>query len=121
MDQERRLKQLAEQLIRAIHQAYSDNERIQDTLNRIEEEGYQVDILMASFTRIDDSEGGADGNSDPSELISTEHFLYTGSSLDDFEPGNDPEEDACVDPPQLSPEINDFDKTFLKLIKVSCP
>lgn len=121
MDQERRLKRLAEQLIQAIHQAYSDNERIQDTLNRIEEEGYQVDILMASFTRIDDPEDGTAGNTNPSEFISREHFLYTGSNLDEFDSGDNPEEEVCVDPPQLSPEINDFDKTFLKLIKVSCP
>ncbi len=121
MDQERRLKRLAEQLIQAIHQAYSDNDGIQDTLNQIEEEGYHVDILMASFTRIDDSEEGGASEFDPSELISAERFIYTGSNPDDFDSGYDPEEEVCVDPPQLSPEINDFDKSFLKLIKVSCP
>jgi len=121
MDQERRLKRLAEQLIQAIHQAYSDNDRIQDTLNKIEEEGYHVDILMASFTRIDESEEGGASEFDPSELISREHFIYPGPSSNEYDPEEDLLEEICVDPPQLSPEINEFDKSFLKLIKVSCP
>ncbi|NOY53311.1 MAG: hypothetical protein GXP58_06775 [Deltaproteobacteria bacterium] len=121
MDHEKRLKRLAEQLIQAIHQAYSDNERIQDTLSRIEEEGYHVDILMASFTRIDETEEFGTPEFDPSELVYREHLLYSGSSFDDFDSLERPGEDAGIDPLQLSPEINDFDKTFLKLIKVSCP
>ncbi len=121
MDQERRLKKLAEQLIQAIHQAYSDNDRIQETLNRIEEEGYQVDIFMASFTRIDDEAEDGISAIDPQELFSSDHFLYTGSDLEDSDVENDPEEEICADPPLLSPEINDFDKSFLKLIKVACP
>jgi hypothetical protein len=117
MDKEQRLKQLADQLIRAIHKAYSD-ETIQETLSRIEEEGYQVDILLASFTRLDSQDNEPSEEKENLELFASDYLLYSGPMGE--ESGSE-EDEVRVDPSSLTPEINEFDRTFLRLIKVSCP
>lgn len=106
MDREKRIKMLAEHLIWAINQAYSDSDLIQEALNQIEEEGYRVDILLAAFTRFDQTEAGEA----PSEQIA-----LISRKREDPEEGED--EEMEEDSP-LSSELNAFDRTFLKLIKI---
>jgi hypothetical protein len=106
VDRDKRIKILAEHLIWAINQAYVDSDLIQEALTRIEEEGYQVDILLASCTRF-----GFDGPEDEDEEVHSSQSLSFLSSSNEEDEEN--EEDL-----QLSAEINEFDRTFLKLIKV---
>jgi len=108
MDRDHRIKVLAEHLIWAINQAYIDNDLIQEALNQIEEEGYKVDILLAAFTRFDRSDT-------TEEEASSEHPAPSFQNIEEIE--DDEDKEADEDPP-LSSDINEFDRTFLKLIKV---
>ncbi len=115
MDHEERIKLLAEHLIRAIGEVYTDNALIQEALNQIEDEGYRIDIVLAAFTRLDQLEPDEIDEVEldelsPNYLVS--HLLKIGGG----KPG-----DADQTPEETGPltaEINDFDRTFLKLIKV---
>ncbi len=106
MDRDKQIKILAEHLIWAINQAYVDSDLIQEALTRIEEEGYQVDILLAACTRF--GFGGLE--TEDEEIHSEQSLSFLSSSKEENE---EDEEDL-----QLSAEINEFDRTFLKLIKV---
>ena len=61
-----RLKELMKTLADSIGQAFSENDEIKDTLAMIEKEGYHVDMILASVTRLtrkgavksSDAEGG---------------------------------------------------------------
>ncbi|OIP62497.1 MAG: hypothetical protein CO150_01180 [Nitrospirae bacterium CG_4_9_14_3_um_filter_53_35] len=108
MDRDHRIKVLAEHLIWAINQAYIDNDLIQEALNQIEEEGYKVDILLAAFTRFDRSDT-------TEEEASSEQPAPSFQNIEEIE--DDEDKEADEDPP-LSSDINEFDRTFLKLIKV---
>jgi hypothetical protein len=115
MEHNKRIKLLADQLVKAISQAYTDNQIIQEALNQIEEEGYQVDILLAAFTRVDcadedDADGGTERFS--SDQIASSILNIGGQASED-------EESLDEDGLPLSAEINDFDRTFAKLIKVN--
>ncbi len=115
MDHEERIKLLAEHLIRTIGEMYTDNALIQEALNQIEDEGYRIDIVLAAFTRLDqlepdEIEQEALEETAPNYLVS--HLLKVGGgkSCD--------ADDACDEFGPLTAEINDFDRAFLKLIKV---
>lgn len=105
MERDKRIKILADHLIWAINQAYIDSELIQEALSQIEEEGYQVDILLAAFTRFEEAD--CDGDS---ELPCAHHPKCIMRIEDD--------EEEMVEASSLSSEFNEFDRTFLKLIKV---
>lgn len=61
-----RLKELMKTLADSIGQAFNENDEIKDTLAMIEKEGYHVDLILASVTRLtrkgavksSDAEGG---------------------------------------------------------------
>jgi len=110
MDQENRIKMLAEHLIWAINQAYNDSDLIQEALNQIEDEGYRVDILLAAFTRFDNAET----DEAPTEQLSLISQKKEGS------PNQEEDEEVEKDDEDspLSSDLNEFDRTFLKLIKV---
>lgn len=118
MDGDKRIKILAEHLIWAINQAYNSSELIQEALHQIEKEGYRVDILLAAFTRFDKT-GSPEPASEHVALFSQdgdEHPAQQDSAEDqDEEPFE--EEDSDPNSP-LSAELNEFDRTFLKIIKV---
>jgi hypothetical protein len=86
----KQLQQLVEALTNQIGHLFSNNDQIREILERIEKEGYQVDLVVASLSRIlsqdDDS----------------------GDAIDDdaFE-----EKDEAY-------ELNPFDYAFLQAIKV---
>ena len=113
MESEDRIKMLAEHLIWAINQAYNGSDLIQEALQQIEEEGYRVDILLAAFTRFDKT----DSDEFPAEQLSLISQKKEEPVSENDEVGE--EEEMVLDEAlPLSSEINDFDRTFLKLIKV---
>ena len=114
MDHDKRIKLLADELVKALSQAYTDNNLIQEALSQIEEEGYRVDILLAAFTRLDrdDDEGEVEGEPFSADQITSSILNVGGKSLDE-ELGLSTEDDS-----PLSAEFNDFDETFAKLIRV---
>lgn len=105
MDRDRRIKILAEHLIWAINQAYVDNNLIQEALNQIEEEGYKVDILLAAFTRFDSTD-------------SSEEEAFCEQCAPSFQTVEEIQESETEEDFPLTSDINEFDRTFLKLIKV---
>ncbi len=114
MDSENRIKILAENLIRAINQAYTDNTQIRRTLHQIEEEGYQADVVLAAFTRLDKS-------SEPPSDSATEEPVdeKMQTSILDLGMAATPWNENPEEPPhRIRSDINDFDRAFLKLIKV---
>ncbi len=48
----KRLKELVMELANTINSIFSENPQIRDTLKDIEKEGYQVELILASITRI---------------------------------------------------------------------
>jgi hypothetical protein len=115
MDHEDHIKLLAEHLIRAIGEVYTDNALIQEALNQIEDEGYRIDIVLAAFTRLDQLEADEIEEDEldelsPNYLVS--HLLKIGGAK------SGGEDEASDETGPLTAEINDFDRTFLKLIKV---
>lgn len=48
----KRLKELVMELANTINSVFSENPQIKETLRDIEKEGYQVDLILASITRI---------------------------------------------------------------------
>ncbi len=63
-----RLKELMKSLADAIGQVFNGNEDIRNTLAKIEQEGYSVDMIVASVTRL--SRTGEDGSTDELREIS---------------------------------------------------
>lgn len=116
MDHDKRIKLLADELVKALSRAYTDNDLVQQALNQIEEEGYRVDILLAAFTRVDREDDDAE-DEDEDNLVSadqiTSSILNIGGHPEDC--GHETLED---DDSPLSAEFNDFDMTFAKLIRV---
>ena len=115
MDHDKRIKLLADELVKALSQAYTDNTLIQEALSEIEEEGYRVDILLAAFTRLDREEEEGQDEGEPFSVDQiTSSILNMGG-----QPLEDDEESTAGDDSPLSIEFNDFDETFAKLIRVS--
>jgi len=54
-----RLRELMKELAETIGQVFSGNEEIRETLSMIEKEGYHVDLILASVTRVSKKEGGS--------------------------------------------------------------
>ena len=54
-----RLRELMKALADTIGQVFSGNEEIRETLSMIEKEGYHVDLILASVTRITRKEGSS--------------------------------------------------------------
>ena len=54
-----RLRELMKALADTISQVFSGNEEIRETLSMIEKEGYHVDLVLASVTRLSKKEGAA--------------------------------------------------------------
>lgn len=52
-----KLRELMKALAETIGQVFSGNEEIRETLSRIEREGYHVDLILASVTRVSKKEG----------------------------------------------------------------
>lgn len=48
----KRLKELVMELANTVNSVFSENPQIKETLRDIEKEGYQVDLILASITRI---------------------------------------------------------------------
>jgi hypothetical protein len=51
-EEKEKIKRLVRELSHCVNSALSDNGDIKDALKDIEDEGYQVDLLFALFTRI---------------------------------------------------------------------
>ena len=115
MDRERRIRDLAEQLIWAINQTYNESDLIQDALARIEEEGYRVDILLAAFTRLD----RIDADDPPTEQIA----LITQAEDETPEGPEERMEEITADEPEFPARPRgiwtESDLRFLKIIKVA--
>ncbi|MFQ5456306.1 MAG: hypothetical protein ACE5EA_08910 [Nitrospirota bacterium] len=47
-----RLRELVKELVNTINFVFSDSQEIKDVIKSIEDEGYQVDIILASITKI---------------------------------------------------------------------
>ncbi|HEX9756937.1 MAG TPA: hypothetical protein VGB26_03950 [Nitrospiria bacterium] len=47
-----RLRKLVKELVDTINNVFSDSSQIKKALKEIEEEGYRIDIVLASITRI---------------------------------------------------------------------
>jgi len=114
MDHDKRIKLLADELVKALSRAYTDNNLIQEALSQIEEEGYRVDILLAAFTRLDREEDDAECEEEPfsADQITSSILNMGGQALEDGQ------ETQSGDDSPLSAEFNDFDETFAKLIRV---
>ena len=54
-----KLRELMKALADTIGQVFSGNEEIKETLSIIEQEGYHVDLILASVTRVTRKEGYA--------------------------------------------------------------
>jgi hypothetical protein len=54
-----KLRELMKALADTIGQVFSGNEEIKETLSMIEHEGYHVDLILASVTRVTRNEGYA--------------------------------------------------------------
>lgn len=76
-----RLKNLVKELVSVINSVFTESKEIKDALRDIEDEGYRVDLILASITRISPKDNT--GNE--------EQLIY---------------------------EFNNFDKAFLKAIKI---
>jgi len=57
MDSRERLRELLLELAHTINDAISDNPQIRDALMNFEREGYHVDIILASITRVSKKSG----------------------------------------------------------------
>lgn len=77
-----KLKDLVKVLANAINSVFTESEEIKDALRGIEDEGYRVDLILASITRI----------------------LRKDNASDDK---------------PLVYEFNNFDKAFLKALKIN--
>ncbi|HET8760259.1 MAG TPA: hypothetical protein VFN94_04285 [Nitrospiria bacterium] len=51
-EERERIKKLVRELSQCVNSALTDSSDVKDALKDIEEEGYQVDLLFALFTRI---------------------------------------------------------------------
>ncbi len=51
-EEKERIKKLVRELSQCVNSALTDSNDVKDALKDIEEEGYQVDLLFALFTRI---------------------------------------------------------------------
>jgi len=51
-EERERIKRLVRELSQCVNAALSENGDVKDALREIEDEGYQVDLLFALFTRI---------------------------------------------------------------------
>lgn len=76
-----RLKDLVKELANAINSVFTDSKEIKEALREIEDEGYRVDLVLASITKISPKD-------------------------------NIPDEGEIVY------EFNNFDKAFLKALKI---
>jgi len=54
-----KLRELMKALADTIGQVFSGNEEIKETLSMIENEGYHVDLILASVTRVTKKEGSS--------------------------------------------------------------
>ena len=54
-----RLRELMKELAETIGQVFSGKEEIRETLSMIEKEGYHVDLILASMTRVSKKEGAS--------------------------------------------------------------
>ncbi|MBI5096178.1 MAG: hypothetical protein HZB32_00755 [Nitrospirae bacterium] len=54
-----KLRELMKVLADTIGQVFSGNEEIKETLSMIEQEGYHVDLILASVTRVTKKEGSS--------------------------------------------------------------
>lgn len=52
MNQDERLRRLLAELVSVLNDAFTDNDQIKDTIRNIETEGYEVDLFLATVTRI---------------------------------------------------------------------
>lgn len=52
MNRNERLRELVAELASVLNEAITDNDQVQDTIKSIESEGYEIDLLLATFTRI---------------------------------------------------------------------
>ncbi len=62
-----RLKELMKTLADTIGHVFSGNEEIRQTLSMIEKEGYHVDLVLASVTRISEKEGNQSADAEISD------------------------------------------------------
>lgn len=85
-----RLQALVKELTEKIGQLFADNDQIKKILESIEREGYQVDLVVASLSRL---------------LPNQEEFEVDEEEVEAFE------EEAIY-------ELNPFDYAFLQAIKV---
>ena len=52
MNQDERLRELLTELVSVLNDVFTDNDQIKDTIRNIETEGYEVDLFLATVTRI---------------------------------------------------------------------
>ena len=52
MDRDKRLKELMKTLAETISHVFNENEDIKNALAMIEKEGYKVDLMLATITRV---------------------------------------------------------------------
>lgn len=52
MDDKERLRELLLELAHSINDAISDNRQVKDVLMNFEKEGYHVDLILASITKV---------------------------------------------------------------------
>ena len=89
-----KLKDLVRDLAHAINSVFADSTEIKTVIKDIEEEGYQVDLVLASITRAMNKEKVA--SQPPALLNQSEQF-----------------------PEELKYELSSFDQSFLKSIKIN--
>ena len=84
-----KLRELVRDLAHAINSVFAESTEIRTVIKDIEEEGYQVDLVLASITRALNKEHKGKGDIHPPALIENIKF-----------------------------ELNRFDQSFLKSIKI---
>jgi len=57
MDRDKRLKELMKTLAETISQVFNENEEIKNAIAMIEKEGYKVDLMLATITRVSRKDG----------------------------------------------------------------